>query len=263
MRVGLVVVQYYVSDRELRKFVDALCKILRDHAVEVEEVRVDIRARKDAAHLQYPFFDISGYCEGLRRLPEGGTAILLNDTFFVKHPWRSYAKALARVLRSLGRLEVAGAAGAVFPTQNLLLVDENNPTRQHVSTFLVALNPAGRTIFEMLASQLPGGEDPLAENWLSRVLSAHRALALIFMLHFGPEPNPWLWSNLPRVTDERVVQRKKVTVAFEYLLTCELLRSGGLVLPINVGTRQWLAEQVERLLRRWMPNPAALIRRGG
>jgi hypothetical protein len=250
MRVSLVVVQFYVADAKLERLVSMFCGILAGRGVEADVIRVDIRPRSEEAEPRYRFLDISGYCEGLSKAGSDSSVVLLNDTFFLKHPWRNYTKSLAAVLRPLSAIDVPCAAGAVFPTQNLVLIDEYNPTRRHVCTFLVAMNPAGRAVFDRLAARLPATDADLGQQWLSSVLSEHRALALIFLLHFSREPNPWAWGGLEYVADERLILRKKVAVTFEYLLSCEILEAGGLLMPINGGTRQWLAEQFERLVRR-------------
>ena len=250
MKLCMVVVQFYANDKALARYVSTFCGLLGREGIELEEVRVDIRDTAGDEPNPFPFMDISGYIHGLAKVPAGVPVLVLNDTYFVKHPWRSYTKSLATVLKPLASLEVPCAAGAVFPTQSLLLLDESNPTRRHVCTFLVAFNAQGREVMDALARGLPGRSHEEVKSWLDEVMSRHRALHLMCRLHFADIPNPWGWPGLASRPGAVTIQRKTVTVAFEYLLSYELLRAGGMVLPINAGTRQWFAEQVERLVLR-------------
>lgn len=250
MKLWVVVVQFYASDRALARYMSMFCGLLGREGVELEEVRVDIRKTAGDEPSPFPFLDISGYIHGLAQVPAGVPVLVLNDTYFVKHPWRSYTKSLATVLKPLASLEPACAAGAVFPTQSLLLLDASNPTRRHVCTFLVAFNAQGRAVMEALARGLPGRSYKEVKSWLDDVMARHRALDLMCRLHFADMPNQWRWPGLASRPGAETIQRKMVTVAFEYLLSYELLKGGGMVLPINAGTRQWFAEQAERLLLR-------------
>lgn len=249
MKYWLIVAQFYASDRQLRRCRAQFGAVLARAGVLIEEVLVDMRAPvgQEAGNEPFPFLDVSGYFAGLERVPQGAPVIVLNDTFFTKHPWRSYTKSLARVLKVLASRDHPCAAGAVFPTQSLLLLDEQNPSRRHVCTFLVAVNPAGRIVLDELGSSLPGPQEDEVEQWLRSIRTQHPALSSMLDLHFAREPNPWQWPGMAGEPTDRLVQRKAVTVVFEYLFSSRLLACGGMVLPINAGTRQWIAEQCERL----------------
>lgn len=250
MKIWVVVVQFYASDPRLTRFLSRFRSILSKEGIDVSEIRVDIRQSDAFDIVRFPFLDISGYVHGLAQVPAGVPVLMVNDTYFVKHPWRSYTKSLAKVLKPLASLDSPCAAGAVFPTQNLLLLDHHNLTRRHVCTFMVAFNAQGREVMEALASSLPGPGQVEVQRWLEVQTARHRALELMCSLHFAQIPNPWRWPGLAGHPSVELVQRKFVTVAFEYMLSVALLQAGGMVLPINVGSRQWFAEQLERLLLR-------------
>ena len=251
MKVNVVVVQYYASDAELDALLLRFSRILAQEDIEPVISRIDIRKAEAVASGSLRFFDISAYLDGLSRIGSGQPVVLLNDTLFLKHPWRTYVTSMSRMLRPIFSLDVPCAGGAALPTQNVVVIDEQNPTRTHVGTFLVALNPSGRALFERLGSQLPAEEADLGRRWLQSLVSNNQALSLILMFLFSKDPHPLRWQDRKAIgLDESVVQRKKVAIAFEYMLSREVLRSGGLLWPVNGGRRQWLREQSELFVRK-------------
>jgi hypothetical protein len=112
---------------------------------------------------------------------------------------------------------------------------------------MVAFNAQGREVMDAVARVLPDPDKLEVQEWLDALMKRYRALDLICRLHFSEIPNPWRWPGLTGRPSADLVERKAVTVAFEYMLSVELLKAGGMIIPINSGTRQWLSEQLERL----------------
>ena len=67
---------------------------------------------------------------------------------------------------------------------------------------------------------------------------------------FGPV-SPWSWKGrLNPATPDGLILRKAVTVAFEYLLSEEILHRQGLVMPINYGLKYRLGAKANVLFSR-------------
>jgi hypothetical protein len=252
MKIGLVVVQYYLDDAALGRRVAALRRVLSLHGIEFHEVRVDLAGALGAS--KYPFLDISGYREGLMKLDSGIPTVLLNDTLFIKHPWRNYVREIGRLTPLAAAREFPCAVGAVNKTLDLVVLDRKNPAREHLSTFLMALNVPARVLFESRCAELPGEGDRFGEAWLTRLLDDNPTLRLLMEIHFAQELSPWRWHGMQSGPSRDLVNRKKASVAFEYLLSSTLLGAGGMILPINVHTRRKLRQQVEMTLRRFLPD---------
>lgn len=179
-----------------------------------------------------PFLDISAYALACATLPENLSLYLVfNDTLFTKHPWRLISHRLAGVRDSVASFSAPAASAEIHPSTDLLLIDSHNPSRRHLSTFCLLLNNAGFQIFRQLLGRLPSSSDSeVVQNWIRERIGEYPVLRSLLHVHlYGPR-SPWSWKhNAPALLD-----RKAVTVIFEYILTVELL-ARGLGIPINQG----------------------------
>ena len=124
---------------------------------QVTELRVDMREANGTNNVtSFPFLDISAYCINLQDLPDCDVLLMLNDTFFIKHPWQILLRRMVSTLPLLASLPVPGASGSVHPTTDILMFDPSNPTRRHMSTFFFAANRLGIKVLQALAASLPG-----------------------------------------------------------------------------------------------------------
>lgn len=190
-----------------------------------------------------PFLDISAYASGCARLPDDLPLYLIfNDTLFTRHPWRMIARRLAGIRDSLTAYLAPAAAAEVHPSTDLLLSDAANASRRHLSTFCVLLNNQGFRIFRELLGDLPASADIDTVNaWIDARVAAFPALKALLHVHlFGPR-TPWSWKQ----NHAELIQRKAVTVVFEYMFTAKLL-AGGMGMPINHGIEYRLRSRLGR-----------------
>lgn len=177
-----------------------------------------------------PFLDISAYALACADLPSDLPLYLIfNDTLFTRHPWRLISHRLAGIRDSLASFPLPVAAAEINPSTGLLLVDANNDTRRHLSTFCLLLNNGGFQLFNRLLTELPTSGDPeVVLAWIDDRVRVYPALKALLHVHlFGPR-TPWSW----RQNDAKLFHRKAVTVVFEYLFTVELLAC-GIGMPVN------------------------------
>jgi hypothetical protein len=190
-----------------------------------------------------PFMDISAYALACATLPGNLSLYLIfNDTLFTKHPWRLISHRLAGIRESLATFPVPAASAEAHPSTDLLLVDSNNSSRKHLSTFCLLLNNSGFKLFNQLLATLPASaEREIVQNWIDIQVAAYPALRSLLHVHlYGPR-TPWSWKH----NDPDLVQRKAVTVIFEYIFTAELL-ARGVGIPINQGLGYRLLSRLGR-----------------
>nr|WP_297526140.1 hypothetical protein [uncultured Roseateles sp.] len=190
-----------------------------------------------------PFLDISAYAMACADLPDTLPLYLVfNDTLFTRHAWRLASRRLARVRESLAAFGKPAAAAEVHPSTDLLLLDAHNPTRRHLSTFCLMLNNSGFRLLRRLLTTLPESDDhATVQAWIDARMNEYPALAPLLHVHLTGPRSPWSWKQ----DAADLLQRKAVTVIFEYLFTVELL-SRGVGMPINNGFGYRLAARLGR-----------------
>lgn len=257
MEVLVTIAQYYLDDKSLKQSLAALNSLFaasnmrmvpRIFDMRSTVTQIDIAASEQ--RLPYPFFDMSAYQQGVQHAGEYELAVFLNDTLFVKHPWKLMATKLLALMPLVEALPVPCAAGAVHPSTDILMVDQHNLTRKHLSTFLFATNRQGTEHFRQLTEALSNPEDELGRSWLRTQSKRHPGLAVLLQIHLGKTGNPWSWHGMAVHSNSTLLHRKSITVALEYLFTQRLLAAGGCVLPINIGIGFKLKTLVSRLINR-------------
>lgn len=262
MRVALIGACYYTSPAEFARLTLAFTSILTQGHRLASQCLVSMRAPVGQAvgpsgtMLWVPckgrFLDISAYASAADVVDRHDLYVVLNDTLFTKHPWRSMAQRLRALIPSLVAIDEPAAAGEVHPSTDLLMVDTRNPTRRHLSTFCFLLNRAGFATLQDLTKQLPADDTSDAVRaWLDDLCAVHTPLKHLLHVHLLGPVSPWSWKGrLDPATPEELILRKAVTVAFEYLLSEEILHRQGLVMPINYGLKYRLGAKANVLLRR-------------
>lgn len=179
-----------------------------------------------------PFLDVSAYAAAAAALPQTLPMYLVfNDTLFTRHAWRLISRRLSAVRATLAAYPDPVAAAEIHPSTDLLLIDPHNPARRHLSTFCLLLNNSGFRLMRRLLDALPAsGEPDTVQAWIDARVAAYPALKALLHVHLSGPPSPWSWQH----NDAALIQRKAVTVIFEYMFTVELL-TAGIGMPINQG----------------------------
>lgn len=260
MRVAIIGACYYMPPSRFAQVTSEFVGRLFPEHVGARKCFVNMRAsaplpsEKDAGALWMnssgSYLDISAYASAAEVVGSHDLYLILNDTLFTKHPWRLIAGCLRALVPSLETVREPAAAGEVHPSTDLLLLDVRNPTRRHLSTFCFLLNSAGFQVFQQLLQTLPRDDSRQAvRRWLDDHAATHPPLRHLLHVHLTGPVSPWSWkAKLNAGTSEDLLLRKAVTVAFEYLLSEQFLRRGGLVMPINIGLKYRLWAKVAALV---------------
>ena len=191
MRLFLIVAQYYLSSKKLNKRLSYIINFFNDSGIYVSLKKIkmkDDEYRGSKSETigpsidKYQFFDMSAYKDGLLNAGDFDVYLLINDTLFIKYPWKSYIKHLQPMLMSLSNISTPAASGIVHATP-LLLKDNDNPTRQHLSTFLIATNKLGKSCLMSLLNDLPDLNDPDGVDCINKQINLYPALGKLLYIH--------------------------------------------------------------------------------
>jgi hypothetical protein len=256
-RLDIVGACYYLTPDRFSERLIALARVLAGstdtltiRAISMRDAREELPAHAPISwgRSRGAFLDISAYQEGLKDVRPEANCILLNDTLFLRHPWKQVARSIAPLLPALSNSPMAAAAGEVHPSTDLLLSDPDNYSRRHLSTFCFAMNAASRSVFDEIMASLPTQETTTERSaWLSNQASRYPALGTLLHVHLEAANNPWTWRRRTNSTQPEMLARKAVTVAIEYLFTARLLERGGFVMPINSTMKYRFAARLAAL----------------
>lgn len=240
IRIKVIGVCYYLSQNEFERRVDSFITNL-GRGISVDRVFLSIRHDKVTNEKPWiaprgNLLDISAYATGADVTQSADLYIFLNDTLFLRHPWKTLALRFASLLCALASAPKPAAVGEIHKSTDLLMFDSQNPTRAHLSTFCFMLNNSSFMIFKEITQTLPDGAliDSLL-NWLNDFTQNNCAINNLLYVHLTATVTPWSWKGLKKLPAQDFILRKKATVLFEYLLTTRILQDGGFIMPINIG----------------------------
>lgn len=224
--VLIIVVQYYLSEEVIRKKIKFLVKNL----TKKYEVKFNIF---DIKNCNSRYLDISGYSELLNIYESEDGVILLNDTVFMKHPWGLISERINILIDLVMNIKIPAFCGVVNDNTGLKIVDENNVLGSHLSTFLIIFNKIASHKILNLFKSLPHYDDLSIENWIKNSISRYPVLSILLDIHLGSVKNPWSWLPKNQSVKSNLLNRKKITVIFEYILSSQIINCGGCIIPIN------------------------------
>lgn len=244
-RIAVIGACYYTSPEAMNDFAKAFVGDLLPRDCTSQTRLVAMRPAQDIKtcsgdtwiHSTGNYLDISAFATGAAHIQKADAYVMFNDTLFTKHAWRQMGKRLQPLLATLAEHSAPAAAGEVHPSTDLILVDQKNPTRRHLSTFCTALNQAGFDLFRHIVATLPQqGTNDEMRQWLNDHCRSHVALKHLLHIHLLGPINPWTWKgkvkgNVP----ENLLLRKAIGVSVEYLLSERILSSGGVIMPVNTS----------------------------
>jgi hypothetical protein len=203
------------------------------------------------------WLDVSAYIAGAGS-DDTDLHIFFNDTLLAKHAHKTLSRHSARWADAMATLPWPVAAGIVVPTTSFIADDPLNPNRKHLGTFFIAMNRAGKAVFDRVAAQfLPPADrintliTAIASGKLDGIEDAMRPIAKLTHTHLYAPPNPTSWPSAARLKpDDALLRAKAGSVLFEYLLSTEILRAGGMLYPLNVDWSLRLRQAALARLRR-------------
>jgi hypothetical protein len=230
-KIYLIVVRYYLPPVLLRKYVNFVKSSIELKGFNVEVISIDLNVVGE-----YQLMDFSGYSEGIRYCAENAIKVFINDTFFIKHPWKFFLFRFTQHLDLLNSMPSPCAIGVVENSTDLLILDELNPSRKHMSTFFFALNDEASVLFRDILEDLPKSEFE-SPSWIDKEQERNNVLRLIIHSHLTEKASVWAWSKLHQVDSLFIVTKKKVCVIAEYKLSQAILSHKGCIIPINGGVK--------------------------
>jgi len=201
---------------------------------------------------QGEFLDMSAYGTAVAGPADDRITVFINDTLFLRHPWRLMAARIGKLLPSLADAPYPAAAGEIHPTTDTMYTDQCNPQRRHLSTFCFAVNGKALRIFQEVIRDTPcDGSSTSIRRWIDRQVKDYPALEKLLHIHlFGPD-SFWTWQPKTRgKVDQSLLLRKAVTVIMEYRFSADLIRAGGMIMPVNIGLRYRVSKRLARMAGR-------------
>jgi hypothetical protein len=233
-------VRYYLSDSKFKIRLDKLAaKFARYFQLSqvivrsLDEKPGKTEAIKNNQDFTNVWFDMSGYQSTLTEQSDSSTFLYFNDTLFTKYYTRFLTKKLLSCCSCFQGADFPVLIGVINPSSDAVFYDHDYKASQHVSTFFFALNKSGNKIFRNILVSTPSYA--AVDDWLLDKYGEYPALEKILHLNIFGHTNPWSWNTRSNIKDAQLLKRKAVTVAIEHMLSAEIVRQGGMLIPINRG----------------------------
>jgi hypothetical protein len=229
-KIYIVVAQYYLNQEDLDKKMEIIKSLLKNQGFTVEDITLNLNETN-----QYPLFDFSAYAHGVSNLDlDNSLVIFINDTFFIKHPWKFLLRKFIDNIDLLNSIPSACALGVIHDSTKLVMIDDFNLSRKHLSTFFFGLNKKGLSIFRSVIKNLPKFEDDYKE-WIYSELRNNPFLEVMIHAHLIEKNSQWAWEGLKKNFDESILLKKKICVIAEYNLSRAIMSEKGCFIPMNIG----------------------------
>jgi hypothetical protein len=260
-KISVVVGRYYIDHNKLETLISSFLKLLNpDNKYIIDNLKfVDLKySELDIKNnLKFNwisknpiFFDFSAFKE-IERSNNTVLYIYINDTLFIKHPWRIIGKQFSERIDTASLLENSAAVGIVYPYSEALINDRSNLTLQHMTTFCFALNTCSNNIFHNLLNSLPESESK-SDEWINNEIQSNLFLKYLMNIHiYGPK-SPWSWKRANNNFTESALSGKAIAVILEYDLNAKILNSNGLIIPISRDLKYSLFQKIQSIIGRFL-----------
>lgn len=257
VNISIVIARYYLSHDKLEKIFKKFIKILNNDAhftvsnikfidLKLETSNIKTKLLFDWKDKEPDFFDFSAY-EEIEKNSTIDLFLYLNDTMFIKHPWRVIRKKLKDLLPTISTIQNPAAIGIVYPYSEALIIDNKNPTLEHMTTFCFVLNKSANKIFHSKLESLPR-EQNLANNWIRKKVDRSLFIEYLLNIHiYGPD-SPWKWKKSSYTFSEKTLTRKAISVILEYDLNSSILNSDGLIIPIVRDFKYLIFQKIQSFI---------------
>ena len=262
--ISIVIARYYINHAKLEKLVNVFLSSLNKN-VEIEKINfIDLNSKASKnknsvlvynwIKIEPTFFDFSAFVE-MDSSSDSDLYLYINDTVFIRHPWKVIAKNIMKTLNTINSLNFPVASGLVYPYSEVLINDTENPSLQHITTHCFILNKEANVIFKNLLSFLPDKEDDdKITAWIESKVSSSAFIDFMLNIHLYGPISPWTWNKKEKTVSKKVLNGKAVSVILEYSLNNEILNSNGLIIPIPRDFKYNFYQKVQSLLGRFYYN---------
>ena len=259
IKISIVVARYYLSHKKLEKLSRKFLKYFesKDYLNIVNIKFVDLKSESkdlntkltfDWKDKEPKFFDFSAY-EEMQTNDNSDLFLYINDTLFIKHPWRVIGKRLKSLLPTASSIDNPAAVGIVYPYSEALLIDKTNPSLEHMTTFCFALNRSSNKVFIETLKSLQDSNTK-KDEWIKDKINSNLFIKYLMNIHiYGPK-SPWRWAKIDDNFLEEKLSSKAISVILEYDLNANILNSNGLIIPISRDLKYFLFQKLQSLIGR-------------
>ena len=259
IHLHVIAVCYYLSIKEFEQSVERFISNLNYENTYVTKNFLSIRENQKCNVSPWipslgDLLDMSAYSTGAMVVSDADCYLLLNDTLFSRNPWRMISRRFADLIFALNAATKASAVGLIHKSTDILMLDYQNPSRHHLSTFCFMLNRQAFQIFKEITQTLPCASSiDTISIWVNENIKGNDALNNLLYVHLSGSKTLWTWAGLKKNSSNDLVLKKQATVIIEYLLTSKILQSGGFIMPVNIGLIYKLRAKICIIIARFYP----------
>jgi len=257
IKISLVVARYYLPHIKLEKLISKFIKkFINKNFIDVKNIKfIDLRSEtvdlKNLLSFEWmdkepDFLDFSAYQE-IKIDGKQDLFLYINDTIFIKHPWKLIGQKLKSLIPTLSVIENPSAIGIVYPYSEALTIDKVNPTMKHITTFCFLLNKSANEIFKGKLNSLPKTESGVIE-WINDRVNSNLFVDYLMNIHiFGPI-SPWRWKRGNTNFSKKTLHAKAISVILEYELNASILNSSGIIIPISRDFKYLIFQKIQSMI---------------
>tara|TARA_B110000503_G_scaffold111208_1_gene166462 strand:- start:9233 stop:10018 length:786 start_codon:yes stop_codon:yes gene_type:complete len=233
-------VKFYLTSRQFSKKTKLIrdvfdCKFDKICSVNIDLVKEEPESSipNEMIYSNDLWFDMSAYGAAIDKQSTSDAFLYFNDTLFVKHCSGIVLERIRDCADSVASSPFPTAVGAINPSTDAIFHEGGYRSSKHLSTFCFMLNNSANRIFEDILLSLPDFED--SHDWLRSKYQEYPALERVLYLNVFAPHNPWSWAGRSHNLRSDFLRRKAVSVSVEHILSAEIIKSGGVLLPTNYG----------------------------
>ena len=261
IKISLVVARYYLPHIKLEKLIlKFIKKFVNKNFIDVKNIKfIDLKSEtadlKNLLSFEWMdkepnFFDFSAYQE-IQIDDNQDLFLYINDTIFIKHPWKLIGQKLKSLIPTLSVIENPSAIGIVYPYTEALTIDKVNPTMEHITTFCFLLNKSANEIFNKKLNSLPKTDSEVSD-WIYDKINSNLFIDYIMNIHiFGPSSH-WRWKRITSNFSKKTLYSKAISVILEYELNASILNSNGIIIPISRDYKYLIFQKIQSMIGKLM-----------
>jgi hypothetical protein len=239
--VVLVVASYYIAPKSLEPLIEKFIVLAGLKSFIVERQYFNLNAEKfntsdnsDWISINTPYFDFSAYQKfKFNKSKKNRLYLFINDTLFVKHPFRYIAFYLYKNLRLFTSINVPSSLGIVYPYDEFISNAQTGPIIYHITTYCFILNYEAANHFKKDLLSLPLDEDQKSQiELIENCKIKNSGLKYMIDILFGEAKTRLSYKKRNLISDEKYIG-KAISVIMEYKLSERIYKNNGLIIPIN------------------------------
>lgn len=226
MKLNIVIVCYYLNPYKIEKLIESFLDnytynlIIVNNNPKFSNISSKFRIIQGSNEL----LDFSGYVEGLKYLGYSGreSIIFINDTLFIKHPYKLILKELLFSYGYIYKLSIPIIVGKSDSYSTFYIKNPISGISKYISTFCFMLNSKGIDIFICIYNKITNNISILDRDIFNNFIT----------LHFYEKNFSLNIAANTIIMNQLELDKKKKTIEIEHSLT-GLISLQGAIIPIN------------------------------